>query len=188
MEVSEKPFRNYVLRSSQTFKLTTQQASFIAQIRQAFKRTTPHPFNQGMSFLSLDPGETTGACRLQSVEGDMYITLEQWDTKDIGAGAGLLQYMLQQYKTDHVRMEDYRVYAWKTDDHTWAGLHTPQLIGAFKAVCYFARVPCTMKMAVDAKTFWTDEKLKMLGIYDATKGMRHARDAFRHTLTFLAQG
>lgn len=188
MEPSPTPFHKYVLRSSNTFRLTFKQAAFLAQIRDAFKRSTPHPYAQGMSFLALDPGETTGACRLQSIEGEWYFTLEQWETKDIGESSGLLDYMLKQYTTHHVRMEDYRVYAWKTDDHTWAGLHTPQLIGAFKAVCYFARVPCTMKMAVDAKTFWTDEKLRMLDLYDATKGMRHARDAFRHALTFMVQG
>ena len=188
MDISAKPFCSYVLRSSNTFKLTYKQAAFLAQIRGAFKRSTPHPYQPGMNFLALDPGETTGACRLQSIEGEFYFTLEQWKTKDIGESAGLLNYMLEQYSTDHVRMEDYKVYSWKTEDHSWAALHTPQLIGALKAVCYFARVPWSMKMAVDAKTFWTDEKLKMLGIYDPTKGMRHARDAFRHALTFLVQG
>ncbi len=82
----------------------------------------------------------------------------------------------------HVVMEDYKVYGWKTEQHTWAELHTPKLIGAFIAVCVMSGLTYSLQMAVQAKQFCTDDKLEGWGLYKS--GMRHARDAIRHGVYF----
>jgi hypothetical protein len=43
-----------------------------------------------------------------------------------------------------------------------------------------------MMMAQQAKAFWTDEKLKLVGLYEP--GMKHARDALRHLLYLICFG
>lgn len=42
-----------------------------------------------------------------------------------------------------------------------------------------------VQSAGDAKNVCADERLKEWGLYDATDGMRHARDADRHAILFL---
>ena len=75
-------------------------------------------------------------------------------------------------------MEDYKIYAWKTDTHTWATLHTPQLLGVIRTIAVLQGIPLETRMAVEAKTFCDNDKLEMWGLYKP--GMRHARDAIRH--------
>lgn len=43
-------------------------------------------------------------------------------------------------------------------------------------------LPVILRSAADVKPWATDERLKVAGLLEATKGMRHARDAARHAL------
>jgi hypothetical protein len=156
----------------------------------AEKRPTPDFTNQRL--FTLDPGETTGCARLKymppnlgfGTEGDWLIELFQWETKDIGQSFDRLRIYLEEEVITHLRVEDYKVYEWKADDHSWAGLHTAQWIGAIKAAAHVADVPMSVKMAQHAKAFATDELLKKCGIY--SPGLHHARDAERHLLYYMA--
>lgn len=132
--------------------------------------------------LALDPGETTGVAWLKN--GKIY--LSQWDTKDIGLSFEGLSIFLSDLIPAHVRYEDYKVYAWKASDHSFASLHTPQWIGAIKVACRLANVTASTKMAQMAKAFWTDDKLKACGLY--SPGLNHARDASRHLLYYMCFG
>ncbi|MEB3025863.1 hypothetical protein, partial [Parvimonas sp. M13] len=89
----------------------------------------------------------------------------------------------ERYEPFHVRYEDYKVYAWKAQDHSNASLHTPQWIGAIRAALCLADIPYSFKMAQQPKGWFTDDKLKMFDMYEA--GMRHARDAERHMLFYM---
>lgn len=136
------------------------------------------------TFLALDPGETTGVAVMSSDEvGKVTIYIDQWDTKDLGSSFTHLQQFLRAGFT-HVRYEDYRVYADKTQAHTHASLHTAKLIGVIVAACTDAGVDSSEKMASFAKSFWTDDKLRMFDAY--LPGMKHGRDALRHLLYYMA--
>lgn len=125
--------------------------------------------------LGLDPGETTGVAKMCGAE---LIEATQWDTKDLALAAKQLNGYLLNNAVDYVACEDYRVYAWESEKHKWAALHTPKLIGVIIAVCWYANVPVKLRMAISAKQFVTDEKLMDWGLWK--KGQRHARDAIRH--------
>lgn len=132
--------------------------------------------------LTYDPGETTGVAVFS---GPRLIYTDQIKTPDLSRESWLnLATYIDMYRPDIVICEDYRVYGWKTDQHTWAHLHTPKLIGMLTAVCYQHGIPMPiMQMAVQAKQFCTDKKLREWDMYD--RGLRHGRDAVRHGAYYL---
>jgi hypothetical protein len=131
--------------------------------------------------LALDPGETTGIANWK--EGQILLT--QWDTGPtiLGKSYKRLERFVMDNGVDHLRYEDYKVYAWKADDHKWASLHTAQWIGGIRIFCEIQGLAHSKKMAQQAKAFWTDDKLKLCGLYEP--GMKHARDALRHLLYYM---
>ena len=86
-------------------------------------------------------------------------------------------------RPDIIVYENYKVYSWKTENHAWAGLHTPQLIGCIETLARLYDIPTYTQMAQQAKHFCTDTKLKEWGLYNP--GMRHAMDAVRHACYYL---
>lgn len=137
--------------------------------------------------IGIDPGETTGFAVRYPNNGNK-ISLMQLVTKDPVSGAKIIKAFLPLFTgiDIHVVCEDYKVYGWKADDHKWAGLHTPQLIGAIRYMLDSLGIPVVFQMAQEAKSWSTDEKLKMWGIYEP--GMRHARDAQRHIVRYMFFG
>lgn len=129
--------------------------------------------------LALDPGETTGWAIFEN--GKM-TSCGQWDTSDISSTYGHLKDILSANVITVVVYESYRVYAWKAKEHTHSELHTPQLIGAIKALLGVENIPYYSQSAQIAKGFVTDDKLKAWGLW--IKGARHARDAIRHGIYF----
>ncbi len=129
--------------------------------------------------VCLDPGETTGFAMFNS--GNL-IACGQWHTKHIANSAIAFNVFLDDLEEDledlRIVVEDYKIYGWKSEDHSWSSLHTPKWIGAILAVAALRDIPVQMQMAHQAKQFCTDNKLKMWGMY--ATGQRHARDAIRH--------
>lgn len=137
--------------------------------------------------IGIDPGETTGfAYYLPWVPGVIHLT--QVETKDVVQGAKSVIEAIPNltYRPATVICEDYRVYAWKADSHAWAGLHTPQLIGALRFALDQREFPVGFQMAVEAKRFATDDMLTKWGMY--ARGMKHARDAQRHIINWMFFG
>ena len=84
----------------------------------------------------------------------------------------------------HVICEDYRVYAHKLERHANSQVVTLRLIGGIDYVCRFMmELPLAYAMAVSAKGFITDDRLKDWGMWQPS--MKHSRDAIRHGLYFL---
>lgn len=136
----------------------------------------------GQTIVSLDPGETTGVAVW---EGSLErIELFQLETKDIGQSYEMLEEILLHFKPDHLRVEEYRIYNWMADSHSWSVLHTPQLIGAIKVLAHKHQVPLTLKLAQHAKARWNDNVLKTCCLYSA--GLHHARDASRHLFYYMS--
>lgn len=133
--------------------------------------------------VGIDPGETTGFAVYDPLLGDK-ITLQQLETKTVESGMRAIEAAWPRTRVQVIVVcEDYKVYGWKADQHKWAGLHTPQLIGAIRYFCALRGYPIFFQMASEAKGWSTDEKLKMWGVYEP--GLKHARDALRHIINFL---
>lgn len=133
------------------------------------------------TLIALDPGETTGVAIWFPSEASFI--LQQWNTKDLMPSFNHLREVLHLNKIKHIRFEDYKVYDHKARDHVNNSLHTAQWIGCIKLCADLQQVPRSEKMAQAAKTFWTDDKLKIIDAY--SPGMRHARDALRHLLLLM---
>lgn len=132
------------------------------------------------TLLALDPGETTGYALFKY---DHMVEAGQLATHNVYAGVDLLEEMLKKHQPDMVVYEDYRVYAWKAQSHSWETLHTPRFIGAIQTLTYLRQIPVLAQMAQQAKMFCTDQKLQQWDYYQ--KGQRHARDAIRHGCYYL---
>jgi hypothetical protein len=130
------------------------------------------------TLVALDPGETTGYALFK--HGILTDTREL-PTHRIDCSVDLINNVLT--PNTMVVYENYKVYAWKADSHSWDNLHTPRLIGCIQTLCYLKGLHTHSQMAQQAKHFCTDTKLQSWGYYP--KGLRHARDAIRHGCFFL---
>ena len=137
------------------------------------------------TIIALDPGETTGYAIF--VHG-LLKEAGQLKTKTIPVSVPLLQKFFDRIATVYpttkiIVYENYKVYGWKTEDHSWSNLHTSQLLGTIQTLSSIRNVPNFTQMAQVAKAFCTDQKLKEWGYY--RKGEKHARDAIRHGCYYL---
>ena len=142
--------------------------------------------------LALDPGETTGWAFFSA---GVLTSSGQLATRTIAESIlevdKLIKHLFAWHSTAPaparmIVFEDYKIYAWKTDQHTWASLHTPQLLGVIETLALVLGIETRRQMAMHPKQFCTDDKLKMWGYY--VKGQRHARDAIRHGCYYLLFG
>lgn len=130
--------------------------------------------------LSIDPGETTGIAMFKGTK--LYDSM-QLTTKDVNDFTANLIVLFDDFKPCIVVIENYRIYSWKADQHKWADLHTPRVIGSTEALCYMRQIPLFKQMAQQTKQFCTDKKLKDWKFYQ--KGQPHTRDAIRHGCYFI---
>lgn len=132
--------------------------------------------------ICFDPGKTTGWATFVDGKLDKTGHIEAcYDDHNIDVSPILK--VLQEEQPDYILYEDYKVYAHKLSRHTFNPVFTLRLIGAIEAYCQMHNIPSHKQMAVTAKNFVTDEKLKSWGFWET--GMRHARDAIRHGCYFL---
>lgn len=135
---------------------------------------------QARVFMALDPGETTGV----AVWCGHHAKLFQLETKDVGQAFKELDQQIAEHQPDHLRYEEYRIYNWMADSHSWSVLHTPQLIGAIKVLASLRSLPISCKLAQQPKAVWNDNVLKLCATYEP--GLKHARDACRHLFYYMA--
>lgn len=135
--------------------------------------------------LCLDPGETTGYTVFQGNGTSPPTLLEagQIITKTVESGHENLSEAFDKIKPDHVVFENYLVYSWKAQEHSFKELVTPQIISVIKILCKVNGIKYDMQMAGQAKGFVDDDKLRAWGFWH--KGKRHARDASRHGIYWL---
>lgn len=128
-----------------------------------------------------DPGETTGYALF--INGELKLH-QQIPTHTVQTSVAMLDNILRHATPkDKVIIEDYKVYAWKAEHHSWQSLHTPRLIGCFETLCAQRNIVPIFQMAQQPKGFVTDKKLHEWGYYKP--GMKHARDAIRHGCFYL---
>jgi len=139
------------------------------------------------SVVAVDPGETTGIAHFRD---GVLIQAEQLQTKDAPSGAYLVWDWAVECNVRWLVVEEYRVYAWKSKDHSWSTMHTSRLIGGIDTLAYpwirSGKVSSYKQSAQTAKTFCTDERLEEWGLW--IPGKQHARDAIRHACYFSLFG
>lgn len=150
----------------------------------------PPEANLPQIILGIDPGETTGLALFRKLDLEQAY---QVNTSIIEWGVdqyhGLIYKLVQEVVDPNqliVIVEDYRIYAWKVKEHTWAGLLTPRLIGVLECLCRQYKVRIAKQSAQQGKAFMTDDKLTTWELYKP--GLRHGRDAIRHAARFILFG
>ena len=125
-----------------------------------------------MRLLALDPGLTTGVAEWH---GGIFTSWEEPDPMDC-----LMKLDTLVHRMDEVVCENFvprpGVRSWQPD-----ALH---IIGTVRYFCHRERVPLSLPMP-SGKTFATDSRLKLAGMYVPGKG--HANDAARHLLKRLVR-
>lgn len=132
--------------------------------------------------LCLDPGKTTGWCLFEKGK------LTKWGQlpecyNDNNIDTKPLLNLFSEIQPDFILYEDYKVYAHKLERHVFNPVFTLRLIGCIETYIQINGIKSHKQMAVTAKNFVTDEKLKNWGFWQP--GMRHSRDAIRHGCYFL---
>ena len=145
----------------------------------------------GGHILGIDPGERTGWAWMHDYQlidcGEIptgnvpiaYNNLYQLFTSIVNR-AHIVQPIKQQpfHKQLHIAIEDYRVYSWKAQDHSWSNIHTIKVVGFAELNALAIGAPYILRLAQHAKISVTDERLIKWGMW--ARGQRHARDAIRH--------
>lgn len=128
--------------------------------------------------ISLDPGGTNGICIAEwSSSGD-------WDIKYVdGLEKHDLYHLLEEVPAEHTFLvyETYRLYESKAKVMIGNEFETVQIIGVIKYLCEKRGIPY-LASPTSNKAFFSDARLKELGLYVT---IDHKRDAIRHFLYWL---
>lgn len=135
--------------------------------------------------LCLDPGFTTGVCVFKEGKLDSWeqVTTVIKTTKGSKLLWPNLTDIFKRLQPTLIVCEDYRVYQHKLNQHTNSSVDTLRLIGGIDMTADMLGIPIVYQMAMQAKGFCTDEKLKSWGYWQP--GMRHSRDAIRHGCYYM---
>jgi hypothetical protein len=133
--------------------------------------------------LCLDPGFTTGVALFTNGTLTSWEQVRTIETETEKINWMNLQDLFNRMKPTHIICEDYRIYAHKLDQHTFSSVTTLRLIGGIELLSLLDHVPIDYQMAMQAKGFCTDDKLKTWGYWQP--GMKHSRDAIRHGCYFM---
>lgn len=137
--------------------------------------------------LAFDPGQTTGySFWLADDKGPAISKCGQLDTWPIENAVKAFTHILDVHDPSQVVFEAYRVYSWKTEEHTWSDVPTLHVIGCLETLCIQRGIPFCTQSAQQAKNFVTDDKLKNWNFWE--RGQKHARDAIRHGFYYLMFG
>lgn len=135
--------------------------------------------------LGIDPGPTTGMCLVawQTDTGQVLdVNVLQTDDRIASVVADALIRFVDTRL--HIAVEQFVVGRGSMRAGS-SGQRTRDLVGRLQSLASFRRVPADqvhMQTAAQVKPWATDARLDACGLLEATKGMRHARDAARHAL------
>jgi len=146
-------------------------------------------------FLAIDPGETVGVVSLELRESvhlkDTTPSLHvvkyaQFETEAVSEYVLWLYPELMGRFTHYelVIIEDYRIYQGLGNLHTGQRLYTPELIGATRALCTLAKVPC-VSVPASWKGKWPPARLKAKFSVPDNLPRPHALDALLLGLAHL---
>lgn len=133
--------------------------------------------------LCLDPGETTGWSVFTNGVLTSYGQAPTYDKDKKTIKWGAVTELVERSQPTHIICENYRVYAHKLERHSFSEVPTLRIIGGLELLGYQYQVPVAYQMAVQAKGFVTDDRLRKWGFWK--ENMRHSRDAIRHGIYYL---
>ena len=130
--------------------------------------------DDAMIVLAIDPGETSGWCRVNttagSIEGGSF-PLWEGLRKPCGDGHKIV------IPPDVMVVERFMLYPWIAKRLKWAKLETVEVIGVIKYLAELNEVPVVMQSARAGKSVQLAKKPEGFD--------KHACDALRHALVFL---
>lgn len=132
--------------------------------------------------LCIDPGETTGVSMFENGQPVYFNQLATIDKKG-NLNWDILFKLFEETNPTHIVCENYRIYAHKLEQHSSSSVPTLRLIGGIDLICHQKNIPLKYQMAIQAKGFTTDDKLKAWGMWE--KGMKHCRDSLRHGVYYF---
>lgn len=126
-----------------------------------------------MRTLGIDPGGTTGLCLVEGgkVQGFAELSFTQV------LNDGVMEHMIGE--ADYIGIERFFINA-----RTASMSHQPEALYVIGIAIYLAagaNIVSRLQSASDAKTAFTNDILRELGLFKMVKG-EHARDALRHAL------
>ena len=127
--------------------------------------------------VSIDPGGTNGICIAKGDGTDWQITYVD------GLEKHKLYEVLEQVEAEGTLLiyETYRLYESKAKVMVGNEFETVQIIGVIKYICEKRGIPYR-DSPTSNKAFFTDQRLKDMGLYIA---IDHKRDAIRHFLYWM---
>lgn len=142
-----------------------------------------HP--SALTVIGVDPGPVPGFVRLRYLDGELKPVATQVVQCSANAVLGVFNALLDT-NPYAVQIERFVDSSRSGRSRNRADLDaTREVVAIATAQSNSRGVPVSLRRAVDVKPWATDERLDAAGLLEATKGMRHARDAARHAL-FLA--
>jgi hypothetical protein len=137
----------------------------------------------GVIAVGIDPGPLPGIVSLKFVDRELvHVDVVQCSHE---LAPGVLQVVLPKTAEwrPFVQIEKFVVSRRSSRSSTpKAGEQTRLLVGSLQQSCQAVGVFPTLQPAVHVKAWATDARLEKAGLLEATKGMRHAKDAARHAL------
>ncbi|HKU51683.1 MAG TPA: hypothetical protein VJQ25_04395 [Nitrospira sp.] len=140
-----------------------------------------------LAVLSLDPGVTTGICLGRYSDNTLVLTpcQEQLSLLGLHEYLDMFKRANEQWHTLHIVYEDF---SYRNQARRGLDLTPVKLIGVIEMhkEMFEPFISYTKQSAAAGKGFYSDEKLKDLGVYVA--GLQHGRDATRHLLQWANFG
>lgn len=133
--------------------------------------------NDTTRVISIDPGGTNGVCVATGIGADWAITYVD------GLEKHKLYDLLEHVEVEGTLLiyETYRLYESKAKVMVGNEFETVQIIGVIKYICEKRGIPYR-DSATSNKAFFTDQRLKDMGLYVP---IDHKRDAIRHFLYWM---
>ncbi len=140
--------------------------------------------------IAVDPGGTTGVIRIDptnnvGADADFDVYQEPWERVIVMIDAWCKMAEVHRLETTIV-VERYTITM-----QTLKKSRQYEALYCIGGLLTFAQlyegVSIVLQSPGEAKALVTDERLKILGWYDAVKGKEHARDALRHLVRWLVQ-
>jgi hypothetical protein len=130
--------------------------------------------------VALDPGKTTGAVYAQMPYTNCTASCTQVQ------GIEPVVHLLDSYKPDLVIAEQFRLQHSKALQLSGQVMFASEVLGAVKNYCHQHSIKLLLQMPFTKNTV-SDKFLKIMGLWERTTGLPHARDAARHLVYYLLQ-
>jgi hypothetical protein len=142
-----------------------------------------------VTVFAIDPGPHTGIFWIDN-NVTHRVTLDYTGVLAWSAHKELYMGLMQMVnpEQDHVVCESFEFRKEDAQNREYIDYSTGELVGVVKLFAQLTNTAYTIQSASQAKGFWTDDKLKRVGLWVPGAEQRHVRDATRHWLHYHTFG